>query len=784
MRFKTYLGKEPRHSDIVSCVAWHTTDEVLSCSDDHEVLIWHLVTNETTKLLTLPNDLFPTDMHIFPRTSNTAGLKKQIGGDIFIITTTDGKFHLINRTGRIEKSVEAHRGAVLAGRWSYDGTAFVTAGEDGLIKIWSRSGMLRSTLTSNSFPVYSLAWGPNSDQILHTLSRQLVIKHLQPNSKPLQWKAHDGLILKVAWNASNNLIVSGGEDCKYKVWDAYGRILYSSQANDYPITALSWSPNGEIFCVGSFNSLRLCDRTGWSHSLDKPETQSIFCLEWSSDGTQVAGGCGNGHVIFAHVVERRLEWKHFEATVRGRKTITVQNVSNDLSENLDFRDNIIKVSFEYNHLIVVTSTQCYIYSTKNWNTPLIFDLKEGNVSLVIQAEKHFLYVDGQGLYIYNYDGRPVSAPKWPGMRTDYLNECTVTLSNDTVAIRNKGDEKMIHVFDAITGKYILDGKPFSHKMDVLEVALDQCGVASSRRLAFVDKNRDLYLLNVRALQNSSRKIVKLGVMMHSIKWNDNSNMLSALQDEKLVIFYYPAVVFVDKNLLSLTIMQKDDSDFGKNPQIISFVGNHISIRRADGSLVSSAVSPYPSVLHGYVSSHRWDDAVRLCRYIKDDALWACLAAMSILSKDLKTAEIAYAAIKESDKVEYIQYIKKLPLKDLQVSEMALFTGNVKEAESVLLTGGLTFRAIMLNLRLYKWDRALELAMKQGNHIDTVLAFRQKYLEMLEVSEDKPNFIQMMKEVDVKWETVNTKIEEEYKKEKDIVPTTPGSQTRRRSSLVM
>lgn len=77
------------------------------------------------------------------------------------------------------------------------------------------------------------------------------------------------------------------------------------------------------------------------------------------------------------------------------------------------------------------------------------------------------------------------------MRTDYLNECTVTLSNDTVAIRNKGDEKgvfyykhtlkdtqllfdlfhhffhfivVIHIFDTITGKYIPDGKPFSHKV--------------------------------------------------------------------------------------------------------------------------------------------------------------------------------------------------------------------------------------------------------------------------------------------------------------------------------
>lgn len=48
------------------------------------------------------------------------------------------------------------------------------------------------------------------------------------------------------------------------------------------------------------------------------------------------------------------------------------------------------------------------------------------------------------------------------------------------------------------------------KMEVMEVALDQCGAASSRRLAFVDKNRDLYLLNVRTMQSSAKKIAKLG----------------------------------------------------------------------------------------------------------------------------------------------------------------------------------------------------------------------------------------------------------------------------------
>lgn len=37
-----------------------------------------------------------------------------------------GKFHLISRSGRVEKSIDAHKGAVLSGRWSWDGTALVT----------------------------------------------------------------------------------------------------------------------------------------------------------------------------------------------------------------------------------------------------------------------------------------------------------------------------------------------------------------------------------------------------------------------------------------------------------------------------------------------------------------------------------------------------------------------------------------------------------------------------------------------------------------------------------
>ena len=80
------------------------------------------------------------------------------------------------------------------------------------------------------------------------------------------------------------------------------------------------------------------------------ETPSVQ-ISWSGDGTQVAGACGNGQVIFAHVIEKRIEWRDYEATVTGRKTISLRNVTNDAWEKLEFRDRIIQVTLSniFNH---------------------------------------------------------------------------------------------------------------------------------------------------------------------------------------------------------------------------------------------------------------------------------------------------------------------------------------------------------------------------------------------------------------------------------------------------
>ena len=47
------------------------------------------------------------------------------------------------------------------------------------------------------------------------------------------------------------------------------------------------------------------------------------------------------------------------------------------------------------------------------------------------------------------------------------------------------------------------------QVEVLEVALDQCGPATERKLTIIDKNRDLFLTSVRIF-GTERKSTKLG----------------------------------------------------------------------------------------------------------------------------------------------------------------------------------------------------------------------------------------------------------------------------------
>ena len=66
--------------------------------------------------------------------------------------------------------------------------------------------------------------------------------------------------------------------------------------------------------------------------------------------------------------------------------------------------------------------------------------------------------------------------------------------------------------------------------------------------------------------------------------------------------------------------------------------------------------------------------------------------------------------------------------------------------------------------MYKWDRALEIAITQKTHVDTVIAYRRRFLEQYQKQETIPRFKELSSEIEVDWETVKTKIKAEKERE--------------------
>jgi intraflagellar transport protein 80 len=52
---------------------------------------------------------------------------------------------------------------------------------------------------------------------------------------------------------------------------------------------------------------------------------------------------------------------------------------------------------------------------------------------------------------------------------------------------------VVHIIDVSSGRA---GDPIKHSLDVSEIALNQGGLASDRKLLLIDRNRDLFLTPV------------------------------------------------------------------------------------------------------------------------------------------------------------------------------------------------------------------------------------------------------------------------------------------------
>lgn len=224
--------------------------------------------------------------------------------------------------------------------------------------------------------------------------------------------------------------------------------------------------------------------------------------------------------------------------------------------------------------------------------------------------------------------------------------------------------------------------------------------------------------------------MKLSTICDSFLWHDKFDILSSISDSKLNVYYYPNVVYIDSNLLEMTVNTKEVVELGRLPQIINYSGAQVTIRRRDGGVVTVGNSPYPIILFDFCDKSKWDKAMKLCRFVKEPLLWACLAAISIKVKQFDAAETSFAAIEQPEKVAYITEIRESSSEIIKNAALALLFRKQNEAEQIYTQNKFYYRAIKMHIDGYRWERALKLSRDFKVHLDTVIAYRRRYLERI------------------------------------------------------
>jgi intraflagellar transport protein 80 len=168
--------------------------------------------------------------------------------------------------------------------------------------------------------------------------------------------------------------------------------------------------------------------------------------------------------------------------------------------------------------------------------------------------------------------------------------------------------------------------------------------------------------------------------------------------------------------------------------------------------------------------------------VEDAGCWAVLGALALEAQQWAAAEAAYAALDCTDRLQWVQALQRIPSAKGRAAEVAAFKGQSDAAEGMLLRvsmsgwaaiarfptqstpwsvlarccptafhvarqpplhpvqAGLLYRAVKLNMRLCRWERALNVAQRQSAHVDAVLLRRRRYLAAAGACETLPAFM--------------------------------------------
>ena len=160
---------------------------------------------------------------------------------------------------QIPTELHGHRGVVHALAYNPAGTKLVSAGGDGVVRVWHTSASATPSkdpvqeLTEHKGPVYGVAFSPNG----HTIASAgwdgtVRIWDAKNGTQRHILRGHDGDVWSVSFGGGGKYVASAGNDGTVRVWDVEtGAEVQAFRGSGKPFHAVRFAPDGVTLAAGS-----------------------------------------------------------------------------------------------------------------------------------------------------------------------------------------------------------------------------------------------------------------------------------------------------------------------------------------------------------------------------------------------------------------------------------------------------------------------------------------------------------------------------------------------------
>ncbi len=336
----------------------------------------------------------------------------------------------------------AHRSRLSVAAYSSDGRRVITAGSDGLVKLWdAETGMLLRTFRGHEpglgafadrRKVFSVDFGLNGRRIVSGGTDGMIrIWNVKTGKLLRTIPAHAGHVYCVRHRPGGREVASAGKDSFVRLWHVgTGRLLRTFDHGWGSVLAIDFSPNGRWIASSGRNGLvkiwsvrrgRLV-RTIQAYAPGRPRSVSSVCfspdgsqlLTGGSDGTMRLWDAGTGRQLRLFAPEHdndepvgsgtRVRSVCFSPDARhvavgGRRSIRLWHV----------RTGKLLRSFENlpggGASVAFNAVGTELVTTRRAGIPVFYDLKTGDPRSAPAAQPHpvpsmCVHPDGEEIYVH------------------------------------------------------------------------------------------------------------------------------------------------------------------------------------------------------------------------------------------------------------------------------------------------------------------------------------------------------------------------------------------------